>query len=92
MSLFLVCYDIEDDAIRARVARCLLEYGERVQESVFEVTLATEADLSRLRQALLETMKDEQNLRLYRLCADCRAASTTLAGEAIATSPGVVIC
>ena len=34
--LWMVCYDIEDDGVRQRVATILKGFGERVQWSVFE--------------------------------------------------------
>ena len=36
---FVICYDITDDRRRERVAAALLDYGVRVQESVFIATL-----------------------------------------------------
>lgn len=42
----LVCYDIANDRARNRAARLLLEYGERVQYSVFRCQL----DATRRRQ------------------------------------------
>jgi CRISPR-associated protein Cas2 len=39
MSLYVVAYDISHDGQRERVARALLEFGRRVQKSVFEVWL-----------------------------------------------------
>ena len=39
MSLYVVAYDVHHDGQRERVARVLLEFGRRVQRSVFEVWL-----------------------------------------------------
>ena len=39
---YVVCYDIADDRRRARVASALLDYGKRVQESVFMAHLDEE--------------------------------------------------
>jgi hypothetical protein len=36
---YVVCYDIADDARRSRVSNCLLDFGTRVQESVFVANL-----------------------------------------------------
>ncbi|MBY0508405.1 MAG: CRISPR-associated endonuclease Cas2 [Bryobacteraceae bacterium] len=35
---FVICYDITDDRRRARVSAALLDYGARLQESVFVAT------------------------------------------------------
>lgn len=39
MSIYLASYDIPDDRRRTRVARFLLSFGRRVQQSVYEVFL-----------------------------------------------------
>jgi CRISPR-associated protein Cas2 len=39
MSLYVASYDITDDNRRVQIARILLDYGCRVQKSVFEVWL-----------------------------------------------------
>jgi len=42
MSLYLAAYDISHPSQRAKVARELLEFGRRIQRSVFEVELEPE--------------------------------------------------
>ena len=42
MSLHLATYDISRDSSRQAVARILLRYGRRLQESVFEIELEHE--------------------------------------------------
>jgi CRISPR-associated protein Cas2 len=70
--LILVSYDVPDDRRRARLAQTLKDFGERVQLSVFECTLAAEA-LDRLRERLATLLdRNEDSLRIYRLCAECR--------------------
>ena len=66
--LWIICYDIADDRRRNRIAKALLGYGERVQESVFECHLDN-AQLRRL-QAELRPLLDENadRLRYYPLC------------------------
>lgn len=48
---YLVAYDISDDRRRARVAKCLQTYGDRVQYSVFVVDVRP-AGMVRLRTRL----------------------------------------
>ena len=68
----LVCYDVttttpEGRRRLRRVARVCLDFGQRVQQSVFECTL-DETELTRLRSRLLDEIDlDEDSLRLYRL-------------------------
>ncbi|MGH8625193.1 MAG: CRISPR-associated endonuclease Cas2 [Gammaproteobacteria bacterium] len=88
---YLVCYDIADDDVREDVANVLGEYGERVQRSVFEVIVRSEAELARLQQRLAEALRAEPELRFYRLCERCRAESRTLRGERVAAFPSTII-
>ena len=76
---YVIAYDIEDDAVRSRVAKVLEGYGQRVQQSVFECDL-DERSLRSLVDALMSGLGDQEagNIRLYRTCADCHAASIGL--------------
>ena len=49
---WLVSYDVADDTRRGKLSKALLDYGQRVQESVFWVE--TEDDLGdRIRERIL---------------------------------------
>ena len=91
MKVYLVCYDIADDALREEVSTILGEYGERVQRSVFEVALRMDTDLDRLRGRLRTVLGDTPEVRLYRLCENCRGESFTLLDEPIAVFPSTII-
>jgi CRISPR-associated protein Cas2 len=91
MKVYLVCYDISDDDLRDDVSKILGEYGDRVQRSVFEVALGSEADLLALRQRLSEAMQDNIEVRFYRICERCREESHTLSGEPVTAFPGTII-
>ena len=41
MSRYIVCYDITDDKRRQRVAQIRDTYDDRIQESVFELPVAS---------------------------------------------------
>ena len=67
----VITYDCTDDKRRLRLAKILLDYGYRVQYSVFE------ADLDRL---LLEELckrikkvisQKEDSVRIYHICQTC---------------------
>lgn len=68
----LVTYDVattnaEGRRRLRRVARACLDYGQRVQNSVFECEVDA-TQLERLRKALLDEMSlEEDSVRLYRL-------------------------
>jgi CRISPR-associated protein Cas2 len=74
--LFLLCYDVSDDRRRDRLARCLQEYGERVQESVFELSVPRVRLDEAIRRArhLIDARSD--SLRVYRLCRVCSTKIT----------------
>jgi len=74
---YVIAYDIDDDAIRERVADLLGTCGWRVQRSVFECRLDHEDDLEGLCAALARLLQGgaERNVRIYRLCQNCELAA-----------------
>ena len=68
----LVAYDVSTTSQAGRrrlrrVAQVCKNFGQRVQQSVFECTVGA-TELTQLRQQLLEEINpEEDNLRLYRL-------------------------
>lgn len=68
---WVIAYDIEGDAARARVAAILERNGQRVQRSVFECRLDS-AEIEILWHALAGALSgSEGDIRFYRLCRDC---------------------
>ncbi len=67
----LLCYDITDDRRRQRLVQVLLDYGERIQESVFWIE--TEEDLSgRIRDRVRHVIEEgEDNVWIVPLCLGC---------------------
>jgi CRISPR-associated protein Cas2 len=70
----IVAYDIADARRLSRVAKILLDFGFRVQKSVFYVEI-TDFQLKRLR-ALIETEIDpvEDGVKYFPLCKRCADA------------------
>ena len=70
----LVTYDVATDTPEGRkrlrhVARVCVDYGQRVQKSVFECSVS-EVQYEKMKQRLLKRIdEDEDSLRLYRLQA-----------------------
>ena len=91
MRYFLVCYDIEDDRRRNRIARCLLGWGRRVQYSVFEVACVTESDLKKMCEQLEKLRESGDSIRVYRFSEDTRRKSGELNGTPMRHCPAVVI-
>ncbi|WP_306590433.1 CRISPR-associated endonuclease Cas2 [Geothrix sp. 21YS21S-4] len=69
---YLVAYDVADDKKRAKVAKCLEGFGERIQYSVFRTFLSGRA-LARLRWELSRIMAPLDGLLIIHLCPSCQA-------------------
>jgi len=69
---FLISYDITDDRNRQRVANLLLDYGDRIQKSVFEADLDADDVATILRKAE-PLIVEADSFRIYPLCKACRA-------------------
>ena len=85
MSRFVVCYDVANNKRRYKVAACLDGYGDRVQRSVFELSVSR----TLLEQCLAEVSglidAAEDSLVVYRLCAACEKERVYLGlGEQVA--------
>jgi len=92
MHAYLACFDISDDRTRNRVGDLLGQYGTRVQRSVFEISLRTPAELQRLKEELRSLpFEDDDDIRFYMLCRNCRSASHTLEDGRVALYPSAVI-
>ncbi len=74
----LICYDLSDDARRNRVVQTLLDFGERIQESVFVAFLGDEHKkklLCRL-EAIISPAEDA--IHVFPLCESCAAKATAI--------------
>ena len=92
MFTYLICYDIENDRERTRVARLLERYGERIQYSVFEVHLARQTELLGLKEELRGLVSEaDAEIRFYRLTVDALADSSRLDGTPLGRRDLVVI-
>ena len=68
--LWVVAYDIEDDAVRRQVAGILKDHGRRVQYSIFECWLQ-HPDVEALRAAVQALLEEADQVRWYPLCQWC---------------------
>jgi CRISPR-associated protein Cas2 len=68
--LHVIAYDITIDGKRVKLAKMLLDYGDRVQNSVFEADIeAREVSLILKRASDLVDVGD--SLRIYPICKTC---------------------
>ena len=74
---YLVLYDITDNKRLARAASIVLDYGVRVQRSVYEARL-TPHTLAILRQRLADVIEPEKDgVKIFPLCESCAARRVT---------------
>jgi len=76
LMLGIISYDITDDKRRLRLARYLLDYGDRVQYSVFEILDAPEILSKVYRTACTIIDPKTDSLCMYTLCNGCRGKIT----------------
>ena len=71
MPRYIVCYDIASDRRRRKISECLDGYGDRVQESVFELPV----DRPLFDKCIAEVARlidsEQDHLAIYLLCATC---------------------
>ena len=69
---YLVIYDIADHKRLMRVASIVSDYGERVQKSVFEVSI-TQDTFKKLCKRLLRVIdQKEDGIKIIPLCESCK--------------------
>jgi CRISPR-associated protein Cas2 len=67
----VVSYDVISDKRRNRISKLMLDYGTRVQRSVFECNLGPE-QLKEMTERLLKVYdQKEDTIRVYFLCEGC---------------------
>ncbi len=67
-----VSYDITDNKRRTRLSKTLLDFGERVQYSVFECNLTGKQLLLLENQIEKIVNKHKDTVRIYRFCDACK--------------------
>ena len=88
---YMLAYDMTDDKRRAKIARLMESFGERVQSSVFEAYL-TRPELDKLLKKARKVLdEDNDSLRIYYLCQACRQKTHMEGKSQLTTPPGVMI-
>jgi CRISPR-associated protein Cas2 len=88
---YLLVYDIADDKRRLKIAKACESVAERVQFSVFEAYL-TSSELQKLVKRTGKVMKkEEDSLRVYLICAACKAKISVYGVGSVTPAPGVVV-
>jgi CRISPR-associated protein Cas2 len=88
---YVVSYDIPDDKRRNAVAKALLDFGSRVQYSVFECIM-DDGLLQELTDRLTRIIVEkEDKIRIYDLCAKCERSIAVLGTGEITKDKDVYI-
>jgi CRISPR-associated protein Cas2 len=70
---YTIAFDITDDRVRYRAVKILLEYGYRVQKSVFEGILSLES-AAECRERLAKIIDAKlDSVRIYPFCGQCES-------------------
>lgn len=69
--LHVICYDISNDNARTLMSERLLNFGTRIQESVFECLLDDALYARMLEQIEKVKLEKEDRVRIYRICTRC---------------------
>ena len=88
---YVICYDIADDRLRDRVARALLDYGQRVQESVFVAHLDDELHGRMLARVEKLVEKSEDRIHVFALCNACEGKALSIGTGELPEDPLFVI-
>ena len=88
---YIVSYDIPDDRKRAKVAKTMLDFGTRVQYSVFECIINDHTLLEKMTQKLGKLVSDEDSVRIYALCGKCEKVVAVLGRGGVTQDENVYI-
>jgi len=87
----LIAYDIAENRRRLKVSKVLESCTNRVQESVFEGYL-THAELGKLLKKVEKILeKQEDSLRVYFICEECRKKVILIGRGEITHPPELII-
>lgn len=82
----IIAYDIADVKRLAKVAKIMLDYGTRVQKSIFEVT-ATEAAFKEMRRRVGTVINNEADgVKYFPLCEKC-SGTVEIIGQGLYLDP-----
>jgi CRISPR-associated protein Cas2 len=82
----IVSYDIADPHRLAKIAKIMLDYGSRVQKSIFEVSMRGTA-FEEMRRRVEDVIVDEEDgVKYFPVCEKC-AGTVEIIGQGIFIDP-----
>jgi CRISPR-associated protein Cas2 len=88
---YFVCYDLSDDRRRERMARVLLDYGKRIQESVFRMDLDEELHERMMVRLRREVDESWDCVHVFSLCKNCVGKVVVIGRAEMPIDPDFVI-
>jgi CRISPR-associated protein Cas2 len=82
----IVAYDIADPRRLAKIAKIMLDYGSRVQKSIFEVSLRGVAFEEMRRRVEEAIVNEEDGVKYFPVCEKC-AGTVEIIGQGIFIDP-----
>ncbi len=70
---YIISYDIPNTKRRTKLAKTLLDFGNRVQYSVFEAELTEELYQKMRQRVKRQVVEKTDKLLIYKLCQNCLA-------------------
>lgn len=87
----IIAYDIVSNKRRNRIHKALKGYGVNSQRSIFECDIQPSQFKGLIATLELMINKDEDDLRIYRLCADCISNVVTMGTAQFSTVDEIII-
>lgn len=82
----IIAYDIADDKRLMRVAKVMLDYGVRVQKSIFEVEISPPVFRTLRERVEKIIVPEEDGVKYFPLCEKC-AGTVEIIGQGQFTDP-----
>ena len=82
----IIAYDIADDKRLIRIAKVMLDYGVRVQKSIFEVNVTPPVFREIKERVEKIIVAEEDGVKYYPLCERC-AGTVEIIGQGNFTDP-----
>ena len=90
-TLYLISYDIKNNQRRTKIANILLNYGERVQYSVFEAWLNHQNINDIINEVLPLLDLSSDSFRVYSLCKTCQNKRLMFGKQIITNDDDIII-
>jgi CRISPR-associated protein Cas2 len=87
----IIAYDIADPRRLAKIARLMLDYGQRVQKSIFEVSVTLPV-FQQIKARVEEIIEyEEDGVKYFPLCEKC-AGTVEIIGQGRFVDPDAEFC